>query len=240
MAKRLKCDYCGKIYYKDGFMNELGEQTGVGSIVDGVRGISRLAGGGRNFCSTACKNAYSNANGGSGGGGGGAADFLGLSVASQKAAIAEIKQKEAERMGSLQDVVSIRFGDDPQEIFLQMQTAETYFEKHKQDNGKEVKALLDAISQKMDEGVYKLKSVVENEEDYYYKQAVALQQKFKKKALKKKRSTPYFLFGFLSFALPIFIVIPLTDGEPGGFVLSLMISVVLLVPSIILIRKIIK
>lgn len=223
MAERKKCDYCGKIYYKDGFLNELGSASGVGDIVGGVRDLSRIAGGGRNFCSTKCKNAYNSQKGGGSTGGGG-------NAAAEMARRAEQEAKSS----NLQIITTTTYDNDsPEHIVATMESLVARTDEFKNSDESFI-VLGKAVQKKLEEGIYKLKKNGIAEDDYYLKQALKLKKQFDKLLLKKRRTNPMLMAGMMTF-LVSWLALSIGLGAPQMLATIVAVPLTLLALFIVMI-----
>lgn len=241
MAKRIKCDYCGKIYYKQTTAtDEAGSLSGIGDIVGGVRDLSRIAGGGRNYCSTACKRAAKSEGGGASGGKRGIASALGLTAESQREEEQKQQQEQAAHTNSLRSVAEYQYtSTNPADISAIMQQLTVHFDQYKKkDQG--FKDIGKSIRSKLEEGMHILDQNGTDPEDFYYKQAAETKRDFEKLYVRKLRANPTLYLGAATV-----LVLPWgfysLFGHGGGFVVGLIIGVPLLVIGrLFVINKIFK
>lgn len=227
MAEKMKCDYCGAIFYKDGFMNAAGDASGIGDIYHGVRGMARLAGGGRNFCSTRCKNAYKSEKG--------------STVSSKKAAEREEERERQaidDKKNSIVQAVTMTTYDStaPEQIVATMQSLVARADEFK-DNDNNFLDVARAVQKKTDEGVYQLQKHGVDENDFYFKQALEIKKDIDARVLKKRRSTPLLAATYLSIILPIALlsIVPVV-----GTIVGIIIAIPLVFISRFVVKRIVK
>jgi hypothetical protein len=223
MAERMKCDYCGKIFYKDGFMNEVGEASGIGGIYHGVRGMARIAGGGRNFCSTRCKNAYKGEQG----------STSSNSKDAERAEAQERKETQDKKNSIVQVVTMTTYDSEaPEHIVATMQSLVARADEFK-NNDSNFLDVARAVQKKVDEGVYKLRSLGVSEGDFYFVQALEIKKDIDARVLKKRRSLPLMAATYLSIVLPIALlsIVP---------VIGTIVGIILAIPLVFISRFVVK
>ena len=221
MAERMKCDYCGKTFYKSGFMTEAGSATGIGDMYHGARGMARLVGGGRNFCSTKCKNAYQQEKGSTGG-------------SSQEAAREAAQAREKQEKSSVVQIVTTTTydSDEPEKIVATMQSLVARADEYK-DKDNDFLDVGRAVQKKIDEALYRLKKNGVSADDFYSVQALEIKKDIDTRVLKKRRSTPLMTVTYLSIILPIALlsIVP---------VIGTIVGVIIAIPLVFLSRFVVK
>lgn len=181
MAQK-KCDWCGR-YYTPSFSadrdmgNTFMDAMGLSIVTKAIGGAARLAGK-RNFCSKQCKLAYEQSkNGGATGGsqegnsqnsGGGIASGIGSLFSSTTDVFKDELAQKKQTRSKTDDIVNLQFESSVDGIQNQLQNLFTQISALPKLKTPEQKSLYNAIKEKIEFGIMKLKSNGANTEADFF------------------------------------------------------------------------